>query len=434
MNAFSPLPSAPYAGLSSYYAASANPAPERPALEAAISVDVCVVGGGFTGLSAALDLASKGYRVALLEAERIGWGASGRNGGQLVNGYSRPLDVIERRYGPAVAHGLGSWALEGAALIRERIARYGIACDLVDGGFMAALTAKHMREMEDQAKVWARFGHDRMQLVDKAGLAPIVTSDRYVGGMLDPVGGHFHPLNFALGEAAGLEALGGAIFEGSRVTRIVPGQRPVAHTSRGAVACDAMILCGNAYLGNAEPSLSRKIMPVSSQVIATEPLPELAERLLPVNACVEDARYILDYFRRTADGRILYGGGTVYGGRDPASILAKIRPNMLKTFPELAKARIDFAWSGNFALTLTRVPQIGRLAPGIYYSHGDSGHGVTTTQLLGRICAEAVAGELERFDLFSSLPHPPFPGGQLLRAQLATLGSWYYAIRDRLGI
>lgn len=423
-----------YAGMPSYYAATANAAPNRAPLKGDISCQVCVVGGGFTGLSVALELAERGYQVVLLEGQRVGWGASGRNGGQLVNGYSRPLDVIERRYGADAARGLGAWALDGAQLIRERAAHYGIGCDLVDGGFMAAITHRHMKEMEDQAKVWGRFGHAGMQLVDRAGVGAIVATDRYVGGMLDPMGGHFHPLNFVLGEAAAFEALGGRIHEGSRVTRVTPGAKPMAVTAHGSVVADTLIICGNAYLCDAVPSLSGRIMPVSSQVIATEPLGDLAERLLPAHACVEDARYILDYFRRSADGRLLYGGGSVYGGRDPASIIGKIRPAMLKTFPELANAKIDFAWSGNFALTLTRVPQIGRMAPGIYYSQGDSGHGVTTTQLLGRILAEAVAGEMERFDLFSALPHPPFPGGHTFRTQLATLGSWYYRLRDWLGV
>lgn len=423
-----------YAGLPSYYAATANAAPDRAPLKGDISCQVCVVGGGFTGLSAALELAERGYDVVLLEGERVGWGASGRNGGQLVNGYSRPLDVIERRYGTDAARGLGAWALDGARLIRERTARYGIGCDLVDGGFMAAITRKHMQELTDQAEVWDRFGNSEMRLVDKAGLGRFIASDRYVGGMFDPIGGHFHPLNFVLGEAAAFEALGGRIHENSRVTGIKRGARPMAVTADGSVTADSLIICGNAYLGDAVPSLSGRIMPVSSQVIATEPLGDVAERLLPANACVEDARYILDYFRRSADGRLLYGGGTVYGGRDPASIIGKIRPAMLATFPELANTRIEFTWSGNFALTLTRVPQIGRMAPGIYYAQGDSGHGVTTTQLLGRILSEVVAGEMERFDLFSSLPHPPFPGGHTFRVQFAALGSWYYRLRDWLGL
>ncbi len=252
--------------------------------------------------------------------------------------------------------------------------------------------------------------------------------------MVDPSSGHFHPLNFLLGEAAAFEGLGGIIHEGSRVLSVEPGARPVVRTARGSVTADMLLLCGNAYLDATVPALTARIMPVSSQIIVTEPLGARAAALLPQNHCVEDANYILDYFRRTADGRLLYGGGVVYGGQDPASITGKIRPNMLKTFPELADARIDFAWSGKFALTLTRIPQIGRLSPNIYFSHGDSGHGVTTTQLLGRLLAEAVRGQIERFDVMAGLPYVPFPGGRAFRVPLSVLGSWYYALRDRLGV
>jgi gamma-glutamylputrescine oxidase len=428
------FPARPYAGLPSYYAASANPAPTRPALAGAITADVAIVGGGFTGVSAALELATRGFSVVVVEAERCGWGASGRNGGQLINGYSRPLDLLARRYGEDHARGLAAVALEGARIIRERVATHGIACDLVDGGAATALTEKQMAWFEEQAKVWVGHGHPGMRLVDKAGLDAVVRTDRYVGAMIDPVGGHFHPLNYLLGEAAAFEALGGRIFEHSRVLRVQQGAKPVVTTDKGSVTADTLLLCGNAYLGDAVPELSSRIMPVSSQVVATEPLGALIEELLPTNLCVEDANYILDYFRRTADGRLLYGGGVVYGGRDPASVEAKIRPNLAKTFPQLRDVRLDFAWSGNFALTLSRMPQVGRLSPSVWYSHGDSGHGVTTTQLLGRLLAEGVAGQMERFDVFASLPHPPFPGGRHFRVPLTVLGSLWYAMRDRLGI
>lgn len=428
------FPARPYAGLPSYYAASARPAPARPVLEGAHVADVAIVGGGFTGLSAALELATRGFSVVVVEAERCGWGASGRNGGQLINGYSRPLDLLARRYGEDHARGLAAVALEGAAIIRERVATHAIACDLVDGAAATALTPRQMAWFEDQARVWARYGHPGMRLVDKADVAEVVRTDRYVGAMVDPVGGHFHPLDYLLGEAAAIEALGGRIFEGSRVLRVEQGARPVITTDRGSVTADTLLLCGNAYLGDAVPELSARIMPVSSQVVATEPLGALAETLLPANFCVEDANYILDYFRRTADGRLLYGGGVVYGGRDPASVEAKIRPNLARTFPELRDVRLDFAWSGNFALTLSRMPQVGRLSPTVWYSHGDSGHGVTTTQLLGRLLAEGVAGQMERFDVFATLPHLPFPGGRHFRVPLTVLGSLWYAMRDRLGI
>lgn len=422
-----------YAGVPSYYAATAHPAPERPRLEGDVRADVCVVGGGFTGLSAALELAKRGLSVVLLEGERVGWGASGRNGGQLIHGYSRGLDVIGRRHGAEVERGLGEMALEGARIIRERIAEHGIDCDLVDGGLIAAFNRKQLDEMREELESWARHGHHAPYVVERDAVASIVRSDRYVGGLVDPSGGHFHPLNFLLGEAAAFERLGGVIHERSRVTGITEGDRPVARTAHGSVEAAALLLCGNAYLGDAVPRLAGRVMPVSSQIVVTEPLGDRAEALLPGNHCVEDANYILDYYRRTADGRLLYGGGVVYGGRDPVSIEGRIRPNLRKTFPELADVRIDYAWSGNFALTLTRLPQIGRLSPTVYYSHGDSGHGVTTTQLLGKLLAEAVAGQLGRFDLFASLPYRAFPGGRALRVPLTVLGSWYYALRDRLG-
>jgi gamma-glutamylputrescine oxidase len=424
----------PYAGMQTYYAASATAAPERETLTNNIYCDACIIGAGFTGLSVGLELAEAGKSVVILEDQRVGWGASGRNGGQLINGYSRSLKVIGKRYGPGAERALGDMALEGSDIIRSRVKKYAIDCDLVDGGVVTALTAKHMRDLEDHVDEWHRHGHSAPYMMDKAALQKMVSSDRYVGAMVDPRSGHFHPLNYLLGEAAAFESLGGRIYEHSRALGIEKGTTPMAHTANGNVTAETIIVCGNAYLGSTVPQLTSRIMPVSSQVIATEPLGNLARELIPENHCVEDANYILDYFRRTADGRILFGGGAVYGGLDPVSIEAKIRPNMLKTFPQLKNARIDFAWSGNFALTLSRIPQIGRLTPNIYFSHGDSGHGVTTTQLLGRLVAEAICGDTVRFDHFASLPYFPFPGGRLLRVPFSTLGSWYYIARDHLGL
>ncbi len=419
----------------SYYAATARPSPERPALEGEARADVCIVGAGFTGISAALELAERGASVIVLESARVGWGASGRNGGQIVNGYSRELDVIARRYGVRAAEALGGMALEGGQIIRDRVARYAIDCALVPGGAMTALNARQMRGLEHAHKVWARYGHTALTLVDRAGLPPIVASDRYVGGLLDPLGGHVHPLNLVLGQAAAAERLGVRIHEHSRVTAIDSGSAPSVSTGTGMVRAGHVLVCGNAYLGALmHKEIGSKIMPVSSQVMATAPMePARLEALLPANYCVEDASYFLDYFRRTPDHRLLYGGGTVYGGADPASITAKIRPLMLKTFPSLADVAIDYAWSGNFALTLPRVPHVGRVSPSVLFSHGDSGHGVTTTHLLGRLLGEAVCGETSRFDAFAKLPYLPFPGGRTFRVPLTVAGSWYYRALDRLG-
>lgn len=419
----------------SWYAHSANDKTVRPSLEGALEADVCVIGAGFTGVSAALQLAENGYKVIVLEGERVGFGASGRNGGQIVNGYSRDLETIARRYGPDKAARLGAMSLEGGQIIRERVAKYDIKCDLVDGGFFAAFTDKQVREMAHVKAHWEKHGHTGLEMVSKAEVGKYVKSDRYVGGMIDKLGGHIHPLNLVLGEAAAVESLGGRIFENSRVTGVDFGANPVVRTAKGRVTAKYVLVCGNAYLGSMLPKITDKMMPVSSQVMATEPLdPKLIEELLPANYCVEDANYVLDYYRRTADNRLLYGGGIGYGGQDPANLTGVIRPNMLKTFPQLANTKIEFAWSGNFALTLTRIPHMGKLADNVYFSHGDSGHGVTTTHLLGKILGEAVAGHASRYDVWSSLTALPFPGGKTFRVPLTVLGAWWYGMRDKLGV
>ncbi len=419
----------------SFYAASANDRRIRDTLVGERTADVCIIGAGFTGISAALELAERGFSVVVLEAERIGFGASGRNGGQIVNGYSRDLEVIASRYGRDKAVELGKMSLEGGDIIRDRVARYGIDCDLVSGGFFAAFTDKQIREMAESKEHWEKHGHGGLEMVSKAEVGRYVKTDRYAGGMIDRLGGHIHPLNLVLGEAAAVEGLGGLIFEGSRVTGVEGGDRPVVRTERGSVTASYVLVCGNAYLAPLMPEIHGRMMPVSSQVMVTEPLDAaLIESLLPANYCVEDANYILDYYRRTADNRLLYGGGIGYGGHDPKDLTEVIRPNMLKTFPQLSGTRIDYAWSGNFALTLTRIPHMGRLADNIYFSHGDSGHGVTTTHLLGKILGEAVAGHAQRFDVWASLPNLPFPGGKTFRVPLTMLGAWWYGLRDRLGL
>ncbi len=424
----------------SWYAASAHDKRVRPTLVGETDADVCVIGAGFTGISAALELAERGYSVVVLEAERIGYGASGRNGGQIVNGYSRDLETIAGRYGADKALALGRMSLEGGEIIRGRIARYGIDCDLVDGGFFAAFTDSQIRTMAAHKAHWEKHGHTGLEMVSRSEVGRYVRTDRYAGGMIDRFGGHIHPLNLVLGEAGAVEALGGRIFEGSRVTAVetmtgrgTHGTRVV--TDRGVVAADYVLICGNAYLAPLMPEIHGRMMPVSSQVMATEPLDaDLIESLLPADYCVEDANFILDYYRRTADNRLLYGGGIGYGGNHPSDLTGGIRPNMVKTFPALKDVRIDYAWSGNFALTLTRIPHIGRLSEKVYFSHGDSGHGVTTTHLLGKILGEAVSGHAERYDVWASLPNLPFPGGKTFRVPLTVLGAWWYGLRDKLGL
>lgn len=420
----------------SYYAASANPSPERPALAGDQVCDVCVIGAGFLGLSAALHLAEQGRKVIVVEAAKVGFGASGRNGGQLVNGYSRGYDAIRARYGEDTARALLNMSFEGAAIIRARIEKYAIKCDLKPGGFFGAMTKGQMHDLERQKETWEMAGHKTLRTLSAEEIKKeIVATDIYRGGMLDPLGGHIHPLNLALGQAAAIESLGGKIFEQSRVTRLEKGAKPVVHTAKGKVTADYIVVCGNAYLGEEVPELHGRFMPVSSQIITTEILGEdLTRQMIPSDACVEDCNYFLDYYRITGDKRLLFGGGVVYGGSDPADIKAKLLPHMLRTFPQLAGRRIDFAWSGNFALTLTRMPHVGRLTDNVYFAHGDSGHGVTTTHLLGKLIAEAINRQSARFDVFAGMKNFPFPGGHLFRVPLTVLGAWYYRVLEKLDI
>lgn len=422
--------------IDSYYANSANRCPDRPALEGDHETDVCIVGGGFSGLSAALHLAQQGRKVTLLEGARIGWGASGRNGGQIVNGLNASLDTINKRYGSDTADFVGSLVQEGASVIREFVDDFDIQCDIKPRNIFVAFNARQMRDLEAKKTLWSSHGMNDHELLDASALSRHVGSNIYCGGMIDHSGGHLHPLNLALGEAAALEHLGGVIHEQSRVTHIDSMDAdPLVVTDHGKIRCKTLIVCGNAYLGNSVPKLAPRVMPVSTQVMATEPLSDaLAKEILPSDSCVEDVRYILDYYRLSADNRLLFGGGTVYGGTDPADVEAKLRPHMEKVFPQLKNVNVTHAWSGNFALSFSRVPQLGKLGSNTYFAMGYSGHGVTGSHLFGRLLSEAVNGQSDRFDRFAQLPWYPFPGGQRFRAQYSTVGSWWYGLRDAVGM
>jgi len=418
----------------SYYAASGLPQPSRPALRGTVRADVCIIGAGYTGLSTALHLAEAGIKVVVVEAAKVGWGASGRNGGQIVNSYSRDLDVIEARHGAATAQALGQMAFEGGRVIRDFVRRYQIPCDLKDGGLFAALTPKQARHLETQKALWERHGHQSLSMLDGTALQQAVKVGRYCAALLDSSGGHIHPLKLAQGEAAAFESLGGVIHEHSAVLKIERGATARVRTAEGEVLANTVVLACNAYIGGLEPRLAARSMPCGTQVVATEPLGERWRDLIPSDYCVEDCNYLLDYFRLSADKRLLYGGGVIYGARDPAHVEAIIRPKLLKTFPQLENVRLDYAWTGNFLLTLSRLPEVGRLDRNIYFSQGCSGHGVTYTHLIGRVLGEAIRGQTERFDVFAGLPHYPFPGGRLFRVPFTALGAWYYTLRDKLGV
>lgn len=417
----------------SYYAATANPQPERPTLQGQHDADVCIVGAGYTGLSAALHLAEAGYKVIVLEAAKVGWGASGRNGGQIVHSYSRDIDVIEKNHGKAVADAMGAMAFEGARVIRERVATYGIDCDLKNGGIYAAKSRRKVAGLHEHKDLWERYDSLKMRLVEGDAIGDYVKTDAYEALLIDPTGGHIHPLNLALGEAQAFESLGGRICENSAVIRIERGATAVVKTEQGQVNAKFVIVACNAYIGDLEPKLSAKSMPCGTQVIATAPLTNWQD-VLPSDYCVEDTNFLLDYYRLSADKRLIFGGGVVYGAKDPDDIESHIRPNLERTFPQLRGVKIDYAWTGNFLLTLSRLPQVGRLEHNIYYAQGCSGHGVTYTHMIGRVLSEAIHGQTTRFDVFAKLPHYPFPGGRLFRVPFTALGAIWYDMRDRLGI
>jgi gamma-glutamylputrescine oxidase len=415
----------------SYYAATSNPAPVRPPLAGDANVDVCVIGGGYTGLSAALHLAECGYNTLLLESHCVGWGASGRNGGQLNTGLRKGPSELVAMFGTAGAKRLFDLAEEAKAIVHERVRRHAIACDLKAGALYVAYKRGDPEWMAKEVEVQREvFGYQNSQLLTKAELEERLASRRYHGAIADKGAGHLHPLNYALGLAAAAEAAGVKICEGSAALSLAPGE---VHTAAGRVKARYILLGCNAYLGGLEPRIAGKIMPISNHIVATEPLGEAGAReLIRDDAAVCDTKFVVDYFRCSADHRLLFGGGETYSRNPPRDIAAFVRPHMLRVFPQLADKRIDYAWGGQLAITMNRLPHLGRLPGDIYFAHGYSGQGVALTSLAGKLMAEAIAGSAERFDVFARIPHRGFPGGTLLRRPAMVLGMLWYAMRDRL--
>lgn len=418
----------------SYYVSSRNASPIRPALKGRVSTDVCVVGGGYTGLSAALELAERGFRVVLLEAERVGWGASGRNGGQMLNGLNPGVASIEKMLGETASRAIWDMTVEATDIVRRRIQRHGIECDWQPGYVHAATKPSHYAAMLEDVELMARkYGYGDLTPLDRGELASQVVSDRFHGGVLDFGSGHLHPLNFALGLADAAEREGVTLHEASRVTEIREGARPLVVTRDGEVDCATVVLAANAYVGSLRPRLARTIMPVATFIIATEPLGrDLAARLIPGRACVSDSNFVLDYFRLSADNRMLFGGGASYSGRTGPHEPLVMRAKMARTFPELRDVKVEHFWGGLVDITVSRLPDFGRLGNNIYYAQGFSGHGIALTNLAGRLLAEAISGDAGRFDVFSRIRHRPFPGGRLLRTPLLMAAMTWFRLRDLL--
>lgn len=416
----------------SYYAASAHSAPERPRLQGQERADVCIVGAGFAGLSAALSLTERGYSVIVLEKARVGWGASGRNGGQLSGAYATDMGNIRDWVGREDARRLFEFGEEAKRIIARRVEKHGIDCDLVWSYLHAANKPRHFEELRKMQAEWAEeYGYTGMTLVDRETLGQHIDSPAYAGGLYDPNSGHLHPLNYCLGLAAAAEAAGARIYEDSAVTSLDTGSSPVARTEEGEVRANYIVLCGNAYLGDLVPSIQSKVMPVGTYIGATPPLGrERALGLLPTNAAVCDSNFVLDYFRLSADWRMLFGGRVSYSTLMPPNLPRVMRARMLRVFPQLADQTFEYTWGGYVAITMERTPHIGRLGGNVYFAQGFSGHGVALTGVVGDILADAVAGQAERFDIMAKLPHTTFPGGRLFRTPTLVLAMMWYRMRD----
>ncbi|TCP13047.1 gamma-glutamylputrescine oxidase [Crenobacter luteus] len=418
----------------SWYAASAGSFTPRPRLGESLTADVCVVGAGYTGLSAALELAERGYRVVVLEGARVGWGASGRNGGQVLSDLACGMNLVRDELGQDAAREIWNMTREAVELVGQRCAKYDIDAELVWGYFHAALKERQLREQaawqEDAAR---HYGYDRFELVGRDRLPEMVASERYVGGLFEPDAGHLHPLKYAQGLARAAEAAGVRIFEHSAVSGIVPGATVRVAVGKLEVRAESVVLAGNTYLGQLVPELDKKIMPVGTYLIATEPLGEARARaLIPKNLAVCDANFVLDYFRFSRDTRLLFGGRVSYTGMTPVGLRDAMRRSMLKVFPGLADAKVEYDWGGFVDITMNRAPHFGRVQPNVFFAQGFSGHGVALTGLAGRLMAEAIDGEPERFDLFARLSHRSFPGGALLRTPALLMATSYYRLRDYL--
>jgi gamma-glutamylputrescine oxidase len=426
------LPPAP-----SYYAAGAGAGVrrvERTALRGAYRADVAVVGGGIAGASAALHLAKRGYQVALLEARFVGYGASGRSGGQTIFGLAATQKALQAQVGRDDAHRLFRLSIEALDCTQALIAEYGIECDYHSNHVHVATKPRHV----DELTAWLHelhdeYGYRSTALLSRDELQLHVRSDHYLGGLIDTRSGHLHPLKYTEGLARAAELEGVRIFEQSEVLRYESGGGVTVHTAQGMVRCAQLILCGNAYLGGVAPSLARRILGVGTYIIATEPLAaERARSLLPSNAAIADINWILDYFRLSADHRILFGGRVSYSAMQPRRLAESMRNRLVRVFPSLADVTIDYAWGGFLDITMSRAPDFGRLAPNVFYLQGFSGHGMSLTGLAGKLVAEAVSGTAERFDVFARIPHRDFPGGAWLRRPSLVAAMMYYRLRDLL--
>jgi gamma-glutamylputrescine oxidase len=420
-----------------YYALTPAPAPHA-ALAGEHTFDACVIGAGISGISAALHLAERGLRVALLEAKHIGYGGSGRSGGQSIMGYACEQSTLEKAVGAADARRMWDVSIEGLDLQRDLIAKHSIDCDYVPGHMILGIKRRHDDTLREEVETLrSRYDYHSVRFVDREELRTLIASERYSSALHDSNGGHLHPYRYTLGLARAARDAGVTIFEDSWVTRLDVAQNASAdnlvHSAHGSVRARHLVIAGGALLGRLVPALARKLMDIGTYMAATQPLgKERAHALITNNAAAADMNWILDYFRLSSDHRLLFGGRVSYSGIDPFDSARVLRKRIASVFPQLDDVRIEYAWGGFLDITLNRAPHFGRLGPSAYYLQGLSGHGMVISGMAGKLVSEVVAGTAERFDMYSRIPHRDFPGGSHFRRPALVLAMLWFRILDLL--
>ena len=420
----------------SYYRATATEQLVGESFRTPQTADICIIGAGYTGLSCALHLAQSGLNVVVLEAECVGFGASGRNGGHVTPGQRLDQIELEKRYGKNHAGKLWSLAIEAQSLVRTNVEAHNILCDVKPGHLTAAVNSKHADDLRVYVEhLEKNYNYKSARFITEREMPGLVATSNYKGGLFDTQGMHLHPLNYTLGLARAATTAGARIFEHSRVTSVEIDNGRARVTANGQILDAGFVVYAcNAYLEQLNRTLSASIVLISNYVAATESLGDKrATALIPSGAAVADTKFVLDYYRVTSDGRLVFGGGETYGAKDAAHAESIVRPCILRVFPQLSDVKIDYAWGGRLAITLPRLPHIGRLAGNAYFAQGYSGQGIAIATLAGKLIAEAISNQAERFDVMANLGIPQLPGGTFLRQPLLQLGLMWYALRDRLG-
>ncbi|OLF54566.1 NAD(P)/FAD-dependent oxidoreductase [Pseudomonas chlororaphis] len=420
----------------SYYSATLNQETHYPTLQGNHQVDVVIIGGGFTGVASAVELAEKGLKVAIVESHKIGWGATGRNGGQVtgsLSGDEAMRKQMRRSLGDEVDDFIWQLRWRGHTIIQQRVEKYAIACDLKRGHLHAAYKPSHLAGLRADYEEAVRRGMgDEVSLLDRHQLGELLESPLYQGAIKNTRNLHLHPLNLCIGEARAAESLGALIFEHSEVLQIVHGERPAVITAQGRIDARQVLLAGDVYHKLEPKQLKGKIFPAMGGIVTTAPLGDLAKRLNPQDLAVYDCRFVLDYYRMTADGRLLFGGGANYSGKDSRDIAGELRPCIERTFPALKGVAIDFQWSCAMGIVINRIPQLGKLSDNVWYCQGYSGHGIATSHIMGEIMARAITGQLGDYDTFAACRHIRVPFGDQLGNPMLAAGMWYYQMLEKL--